>query len=160
MAAVKSLEPQISSLAHKRQTYQPGPVVHEILRPALENLGFIVEAADKRGKTPGLRRAVLHGEGPALEKWFDLDGWHPDRAAGLEIEGGKALESKNALWDLMKFSVITEIEYGVIIVPMNYEPVSQAYTPPYDHIRVDFDLLYANPERFKIPLRGLLLIGY
>jgi hypothetical protein len=78
----------------------------------------------------------------------------------LEIEGSAAYENKNALWDLMKFSVVTEADYGVIIVPIEYHPKKQRHTAPYNHIRGDFDMLYANPERFHIPLKGLLLVGY
>jgi hypothetical protein len=160
VGVVRDLESQIDSRAFIRSKHQTGPVVHEILRPHLELLDYVIEAPKTRGTNPLLRRPVLYGEGPTKEKYFDLDGWNSELQIALEIEGSAALENKNALWDLMKFCVVTDAEYGVIIVPQEYHPVKQRYTAPYLHIRGDFDMLYSNPERFRIPLQGLLLVGY
>lgn len=140
--------------------YQDSNVVLGRLKPVLEPLGFVIEGPGDRGSIPALRRAVLHGEGPALERHYDVDGWHEALGIALEVEGGKAHEGRNAVWDLIKFCLITDVNYGVIIVPLNYQPRERTWTPPYDRIRGDFDAMYANPERFQIPLQGLLLIGY
>lgn len=83
----------IESATHIGPTFQKGPIVHEALKPGLEAEGFIIEGPGDRGKVPQLRRAVLHGEGAALERWYDFDGWNPDRQIALEIEGGKAMKA-------------------------------------------------------------------
>jgi hypothetical protein len=140
--------------------HQRSPVVQAKLKQLLEPLGFVIEDPAARGLVPQLRRAVLHGEGAAMERYYDVDGWHETEGIALEIEGGKAHEGRNAVWDLIKFSLISDVRYGCILVPVHYEPRQRSWSPPYERIRGDFDAMYANPDRFRIPLEGLLLVGY
>jgi hypothetical protein len=158
--AIAHVREEIDSTTHVGSNFQRGPVVHGTLKPGLEQIGFTIEGPGQRGTSPGLRRAVLHGEGAAMERWYDFDGWHPEFQIALEIEGGKAHEGRNAVWDPIKFCLVTDVRYGVVIVPTTYQPTERIWTPPYDKIKGDFDSMYANPQRFHIPLEGLLLIGY
>ena len=161
VSAIASMRAQLDSTQFiGSDRYQNSNVVLARLKPALEPLGFTIEGEGDRGRVSALRRAVLHGEGASLERHYDVDGWHEGLRVALEVEGGKAHEGRNAVWDLIKFSLITDVEFGIIIVPLHYEPRERAWSPPYERIRGDFDAIYANPERFKIPLRGLLLLGY
>lgn len=158
--AVRGERDRIDSTQFVGSTYQQSNDVLAILKDPLERLGFTIEGPGVRGTMSPLRRPVLYREQDEMDKFFDIDGWHEDLKVALEVEASKAYESKNAVWDLIKYCLIQDVEYGVIIVPTRYEPRKTVYTPPFDAIRRDFDSIYANPERLRIPLNGLLLIGY
>ncbi len=128
--------------------------VLSVLKPGLAGIGFDVETPENK-----LVRPVLFGERDTFEKRFDIDGWHDVYNIALEVEAGKAWESKAALYDFIKMTLIVDAQFGVIIIPQNYERGSR-YAAPYANQRALFDAMYANPGRLSFALEGLLLIGY
>jgi hypothetical protein len=125
-----------------------------LLEPGLTSIGFEVEAPGTK-----LERPVLFGERDTYEKRFDIDGWNDVYNIALEVEAGRAWETKAALLDFIKMTLIVDAQFGVIIVPQNYER-GKKWSPPYESLRILFDAIYANPKRLSFALEGLLLVGY
>jgi hypothetical protein len=120
----------------------------------LVECGFTVETPESK-----VDRPVLFGENGATAKRFQLDGWHDADGVALEVEAGKAWEGKAALLDLIKMSLILDCRFGAIIVPQRYER-GKRYADPYNNVKDLFDAIFANPERLRIALEGVLLVGY
>lgn len=81
--------------------------VLEAVRPALVADGWSIES----GKTRAGRIRV---------GWFEVDGWHAERRAILEVEGGRATESNAVYRDILRTMTLDEIWYPVLAVPIAY----------------------------------------
>lgn len=125
------------------------------IRPALEELGFLVE---KRGLK--LPRPVLYGDEGTVAKGFRVDAFRPVDGTALEVEAGSAMYNNRAILDLIKFSLSMDVRRGAILVPQKYVTAKQAWIDPYPEAVKYFDSIFANPERLSIPLEGLLLVGF
>lgn len=126
-----------------------------LLRPALNDLGFEVEGEADRYTLP-----VLFGEDGKVAKSFNVDAFRSSDGIAVEIESGGAFENNRILYDLVKMVLGVIVEFGVLIVPQKYETENRKFRDQYDECRRLFDAIWANPERLKLPLDGLLLVGY
>jgi len=145
-----SLESTISSETSHLESQQ---VLAEV-RPALEGIGFVVEG---EGKLP---RPVLFGDEGQVVKSFNVDGYRETDQIAVEVEAGGAVYNNRISLDLLKMSLAVDVRFGVIAVPTRYATKTRQWTAPYPGAVKLFDALYANPERFSIPVEGLLLLGY
>lgn len=76
------------------------------VRPALEQQGWLVE----RGKRTS-EKVVRDG--------WELDGWHPEHRAMLEVEGGRATES-NAVHRNIVRAIALDAKHLILVVPEEY----------------------------------------
>ena len=124
------------------------------MHDALMQQGFQVEA---EGRLP---RPVLFGDEGSVIKSFNVDAFHPGLGIALELESGGAMYNNRVLLDLMKMCLAVDVRFGVIAVPLDYTTDKKTWQPPFSDALKLFDSIYANPERFAVPLEGLLILGY
>jgi hypothetical protein len=107
-----------------------------------------------------IRLPVLFGQDGKVAKSFNVDAFRPHDSIAVEIEAGGAFENNRILYDLIKMTLGVIVEFGVLIVPQKYQTENRRFRDPYEESRKLFDAIWANPERLKLPLEGLLLVGY
>lgn len=126
-------------------------VLHTVA-PNLMKLGFSVEtgkAAELKINVP-----VLFGINNNIDKCFNADALSKDGRIVIEVEAGRATENNQFLKDLFQACMMFNVEYLVIAVRNEYRT------------HKDFELIYTFLEtlfisnRIKLPLKGILLIGY
>jgi hypothetical protein len=133
--------------------------VLEILRKDLEDVGFSVETSKKMsGK---IRVPVLFGENGRIIKAFDVDGYHEEFKTVLEVEAGRGVTNYQFLKDFFSACIMVDVDYCVIAIRDIYTTGKKERTTSKDFETVKdfFDSMYAS-GRIKIPLHGLLIIGY
>lgn len=139
---------QIISKSNKLNSNQ----VLAIIRGDLSNNGFAVEkskiSADK------IKVPVLFGRNGKLEKYFDADAYNKDTKTVIEVEAGRAFTNNQFLKDLFQACIMQDADYLAIAVRKLY-----LKNPDFDKIVTFMDSLYAS-VRLKLPLKGLLIIGY
>jgi hypothetical protein len=89
-------------------------------------------------------------------KEFEVDRYDPIDRIGLEVEKGRVMLGHQLHLDLLKFHMIEEIEYGVVILPESSREESEE---PFRVACVLLDALYSRPE-LKLDFDGLLIVGY
>ena len=72
----------------------------------------------------------------------------------LEVEAGRGFLNNQFLKDFFEACIMADVDYCVIAVCNIYLKSND-----FEKVKAFFDSMYAS-DRMKIPLRGLLLIGY
>lgn len=114
--------------------------------------GFQVE----KGKQASDKIAVpvLFGKNGKLEKHFDADAYHETEGFVVEVEAGRGVLNNQFLKDLFQACMMHDVKYLAIAVRNNYKRHKD-----FDEVVRFFDTLYTS-NRLKLPLEGVLLIGY
>jgi hypothetical protein len=123
-----------------------------VVRPGLLDLGFQVEGGKKRKQK--IPVPVLFGLNGRIEKSFDADAYHPACGFVLEVEAGRGIVNNQFLKDLFQACMMHDVDYLGIAVRRVYRSMWD-----FDHVMRFFDTLYAS-NRLKLPLSGILVIGY
>ncbi len=139
---------QISSPDHKLSS----DGVLRVLRPYLETAGYRVETGKNRDQK--IKVPVLFGLNNSIDKFFDADAISADGKIVVEIEAGRALDNYQFLKDIFQASLMCGVEYLVIAVRNHYRG-----THTFERIAVFIETLYV-ANRIRLPLHGILLIGY
>ena len=123
-----------------------------IVRPLLEELGYKVE----RGKNNEAKIdvPVLFGKNNNIDKSFYADAVSADGRIVIEIEAGRATESNQFLKDLFEACMMHNVEYLVLVVRNVYRKHKD-----FEIIYTFFETMYIS-NRLKLPLKGIMLIGY
>ena len=126
--------------------------VLEIIRPHLENNGFICET----GKTQEAKISVpvLFGFDNKIDKSFNADAVSEDGKIVIEVEAGRAVDNNQFLKDIFQACMMFEVEYLVIAVRNDYRGGND-----FAKIYAFLETLYIS-NRLHLPLKGILLIGY
>lgn len=96
----------------------------------------------------------MFGQNNAIDKSFNADALSSDKKIVIEVEAGRATENNQFLKDLFQACMMFNVEYLVLAVRNKYRS------------HYDFDIVYTFLEtlyisnRIKLPLKGILLIGY
>ena len=144
----KSAEKKISSDGNELTSNQ----VLAFLRPSLQNLKYSVESGKKRGEKIDV--PVLFGPNNSIDKFFYADALSADRRIVIEIEAGRAVDNNQFLKDLFQACMMFEVEYLILAVRNKYRKQDD-----FESIYTFFETLYIS-NRIKLPLKGILLIGY
>ncbi len=133
--------------------------VLDLLRTDLMNIGFDVEQGKRTDQK--IKRPVFFGENAKPSLQYEVDGWHPQWQAGLEIEAGRAWMGNAVYRDLIQALVMVNLDHLFLAVPNAY----RYKTNDRDTISNDYantvavaDALYGH-SRVKMPF-GLCVIGY
>ena len=89
---------------------------------------------------------------------YDVDGFHAQHEIVLEVEAGRGAANNADYRDLIRASLMVDARYLVLAMMLHYAgggPVIKSY----DRSRDKIDAIYAS-ERLKLPLDGILLVGY
>lgn len=126
--------------------------VLSFLRNGLQEIGFEVETSKKQ--VDKIHIPVLFGRNGNLEKYFEADGLNKQMKTVIEVEAGRGVSNHQFLKDLFQASVMHDIEYLVIAVRNIYRA-----SKDFEKVISFIDTLYAS-NRLKLPLTGILIIGY
>lgn len=126
--------------------------VLNIVKPHLEKIGFTCETG--KSKENKIIVPVLFGYNNVVDKSFNADAISNDGTIVIEIEAGRATENNQFLKDIFQACMMFHVEYLVIAVRNIYRG------------HKDFEIVYTFLEtlyisnRLKLPLKGVLLVGY
>ncbi|MBX3417516.1 MAG: hypothetical protein KF851_07945 [Pirellulaceae bacterium] len=123
-----------------------------VVRPELQSIGFIVEIGKKVSEKISV--PVLFGRNGILEKSFDADAFHVATGFVLEVEAGRGVVNNQFLKDLFQACMMTDVRYLGIAVANQY-----GNNKDFEAVCRFFDTLYAT-DRLKLPLDGVLILGY
>jgi len=153
VAAFKAAAPQIDSTANHGVT---SDAALGVVRPALLRLGFEIEAS--KVKADKISRPVLFGEAGRPLVSYEVDGFHPEHGVVIEVEAGRGAANNADYRDLIRASLMVDAEYLILAMMLEYTS-GKTTTRSYDQTRDRIDAIYAS-ERLKLPLKGIMLIGY
>jgi hypothetical protein len=152
----KQIEPQLEEENVQRTSNE----VLALVRPHLEDIGFAVETG--KGKEEKIDVPVLFGENNEVDKSFFADALSADGKIVIEVEAGRAVRNNQFLKDIFQACMMFEVEYLVIAVLNEYKYNSggrQTVGHDYQEIKTFLEALYVS-NRLRLPLKGILLIGY
>lgn len=152
----KQIEPQLEEENVQRTSNE----VLALVRPHLETIGFAVETG--KGKEEKIDVPVLFGENNEVDKSFFADALSADGKIVIEVEAGRAVRNNQFLKDIFQACMMFEVEYLVIAVLNEYKFNSggrQTIGHDYQEIKTFLETLYVS-NRLRLPLKGILLIGY
>ena len=132
----------------------------ELLRPHLEELKYRVETGKK--KEEKIDVPVLFGENGEIDKSFYADALSDDGRIVIEVEAGRAVFNNQFLKDVFQACMMFNVEYLVIAVLNEYEFKTSGkvlVSRDYQIVRTFLETMYVS-NRIRLPLRGILLIGY
>jgi hypothetical protein len=149
------IESKISSSNHTLDSNS----VLKIARDGLEKLNFSVEKGKK--KKDKIIVPVLFGKNGKLEKSFEADAFNELTKTVVEVEAGRAVINNQFLKDLFQACMMSDVDYLVLAIRKIYIAGSSPVVTYRDFEKVIsfFETLYAS-SRLKLPLKGILVIGY
>ena len=139
---------KIASDSHKLKSDE----VLEAVSKDLENIGYIVEKS-KRNKDK-IQMPVLYGECGVAALNFEVDAYNKDTRIVIEVEAGRAVTNYQFLKDFFEACCMADAEYLCIAVRLLYRNRDD-----YQKVCDFFKAMYVS-DRFTIPLKGILMIGY
>lgn len=101
---------------------------------------------------------MLFGEVGRPVVAYEVDGFHPQHEIVLEVEAGRGAANSADYRDLIRASLMVDARFLVLAMMLHYGPGRSA-VKSYDQARDRIDAIYAS-ERLKLPLEGILLVGY
>jgi hypothetical protein len=149
--AIKCFENNFDLIDSTKFNYSSNDVL-EIVRDDLEVIGFKIEKSKKQDHK--IRVPVLFGLNNKIDKYFDADGISEDLSIVLEVEAGRAYRNNQFLKDIFQACMMPSVEYLILAVRNTY-----AGTDDFESIFAFIETLYVN-GRLKLPLKGIVLIGY
>ena len=130
-----------------------------VLYSDLTALSFRVEAGKKRADK--ILRPVFYGENAEPDLQYEIDAWHEEWRAGLEIEAGRAWLGNAIYRDLVQALVMVEMEHLIVGVPQEYHYNTggrPTVSKDYENARSVAQALYGH-SRIVMPF-SLCVIGY
>ncbi|KKN57210.1 hypothetical protein LCGC14_0564560 [marine sediment metagenome] len=139
---------QIDSLRYKLKSND----VLSIVRQDLEKYWYKVEKS-KKAKDK-IFVPVLFGLRGKLEKYFEADAYNEEQKTVVEIEAGRGVLNNQFLKDLFQACMMAEVLYLVTAIRNLY-----LKNEDFNKVLAFYEALYAS-GRLKLPLKGILIIGY
>lgn len=127
--------------------------VLEIIEPQLLLYEYEVERK-VNGTTKYIEVPVLFGRNNAMEKSFRADAYHENYKTVIEVEAGRGVLNNQFLKDLFQACMMQDVDYLCIAVRNIYKKKQD-----FEEVCKFFDALYSS-DRFKLPLEGIIIIGY
>ena len=140
---------QIESLSH---VGLDSDGVLKIVADSLAEIGFDVERGKKSDEK--IKVPVLFGENGKPQKSFEADAYFPNSGFVVEVEAGRGFTNYHFLKDIFEASMMHGVYYLAIAVRNDYRGNND-----YEKVVKFVDTLYAS-SRMKLPLKGLVIIGY
>ncbi len=150
-SVIRIFESNFDSIRSDRHTLNSNEVLKK-LRDSLSEQEFRVEAGKSRSER--VEVPVLFGRNGKIAKYFDADAYNEKEKAVLEVEAGRGVANYQFLKDLFQACVMKDVEYLIIGVRKTYRGRKD-----FEVVASFLDSLYAN-QRLKLPLRGILILGY
>lgn len=126
--------------------------VLKILSDDLKKVGFNDEQS--KAKDDKIKVPVLFSLNNKIDKFFDADAVSQDGKIVIEVEAGRAFRNNQFLKDIFQACMMPEVEYLVVAVRNHYHN-----SDDFKSIFQFLETLYIS-GRLKLPLKGIVLIGY
>ena len=126
--------------------------VLKILAQDLKILNFKVE--ESKASVDKIKVPVLFSINNKIDKFFDADAVSADGKIVIEVEAGRAYRNNQFLKDIFQACMMPTAEYLVIAVRNHYYN-----SDDFKSIFQFLETLYIS-GRLKLPLKGIVLIGY
>ncbi len=126
--------------------------VLKIIRLSLEKINFKVEAS--KSQIDKIKVPVLFSLNNKIDKSFDADAVNANETIVLEVEAGRAYVNNQFLKDIFQACMMPSVKYLILAVRNDYRG-NDDFTKIFTFI----ETLYIN-GRLKLPLQGIVLIGY
>lgn len=123
-----------------------------VIQEDLTLLGYQVEKSKKAYDK--IKVPVLFGMNGKLERYFEADAFCKENKTVIEVEAGRGVTNYQFLKDLFQACLMHGVDYLVIAIRNHYRNNKN-----FETVRSFFDALYAS-GRLKLPLQGVLVIGY
>lgn len=107
-----------------------------------------------RGLGQKIQVPVLFGLNGQFEKSFEADAYHEAAGFVVEVEAGRGVVNNQFLKDLFQACMMNGVTEFAVALRNDYRG-----TKDFERAARFFDTLYAS-NRLKLPLEGVLLIGY
>ena len=147
----KKIEPILDDGTHRVSND-----VLALLRPHLESCGYDVEKG--KGRDEKIDVPVLFGENNSIDKSFYADAFNKEQSIVIEVEAGRAVRNNQFLKDIFQACMMFDVEYLVVAVLNEYSG-GEVVSKDYHEVKTFLETLYIS-NRLKLPLKGILLIGY
>ena len=147
----KKIEPILDDGTHRVSND-----VLALLRPHIESCGYDVEKG--KGRDEKIDVPVLFGENNAIDKSFYADAFNKEQSIVIEVEAGRAVRNNQFLKDIFQACMMFDVEYLVVAVLNEYFG-GGVVSKDYHEVKTFLETLYIS-NRLKLPLKGILLIGY
>jgi len=151
LSVVSAFESAAVSIDSASNEFPSNHVLQQVA-PHLTALGFRVETSKKAGDK--IRVPVLFGINGKLEKSFEADAYHEAEGFVVEVEAGRGVVNNQFLKDLFQACMMHDVYTLAIAVRNVYRKNND-----FEYVVRFFNTLYAS-NRLKLPLSGLLVIGY
>lgn len=148
VSCFEKVSDEIDSLKHKHNSNK----VLSIVSLGLQGKGFKVESGKK--KVDKISIPVLFGVNGRLEKYFDADAYHEEEGFVVEVEAGRGVINNQFLKDLFQACMMHDVNVLSIAVRNRYGEFKD-----FEIVCRFFETLYVS-NRIKLPLKGILVIGY
>jgi hypothetical protein len=126
--------------------------VLKILTPDFLKLNFQVELS--KASADKIKVPVLFSYNNKIDKSFNADALSADGRIVVEVEAGRGFRNNQFLKDIFQACMMPDVEYLVLAVRNEYSKTDD-FTAIYQYL----ETLYIN-ARLKLPLKGIVLIGY
>ncbi len=140
-----------SSIASESHDLESNEVLFQIAQ-GLKDLGFSVESGKKKHEK--IEVPVLFGPKGVPEKSFNADAYCEEKGFVVEVEAGRAVVNNQFLKDLFQACMMHGVDYLCIAVRKRYVKKND-----FEEVVRYFEALYAS-NRLKLPLKGILVVGY
>ncbi len=141
-------EVKISSKEHSLKSND----VLGIVADDLSHDGYVVEVGKK--DKDKVKIPVLYGENGSPSLNFEVDAYHEKYKIVVEVEAGRAVVNYQFLKDFYEACCMENVTYLCIAVREIYRK-----NQDYQKVCQFFNSMYIS-NRFIIPLKGILIIGY
>jgi hypothetical protein len=126
--------------------------VLECITDDLYNIGYKVESGKKKENI--IRIPVLFGLNGKEIVAYEVDAYNPINKIVIEVEAGQAVINYKFLKDFFQCCMMYDVEYLCIAVRNRYRTSND-----FNRVSDFFESFYIS-NRVKVPLKGLLIIGY
>jgi hypothetical protein len=147
---------RVHAIVDSAHQTMPSNEVLSHVAPLLAELGFRTEVGKKRSEKVYV--PVLYGNNGSVAKAFEADAHHIEEGFVVEVEAGRAVVNNQFLKDLFQACMMDKVDYLGIAVRNSYEAAG-VRNPDFERVVTFFDTLYAS-DRIKLPLKGILILGY
>ena len=148
---VEAFKNAIDKIDSEKHDLNSNSVLFEMSSDLID-YGFAVETSKKQ--TDKIHVPVLFGLNGKLEKYFDADALNISEGFVLEVEAGRGVLNNQFLKDLFQACMMRDVKYLGIAVRNQYKGSND-----FEKVVKFMDTLYSS-NRLKLPLHGVLIVGY
>ena len=126
------------------------------VRPRLDDLGYAVETS--KAKADKIWRPVLFGDQGHARVAYEVDAFNAEHGVVVEIEAGRGAANNADYRDIVRTSLMVDARSLTLAMMLTYSG-GGVTVRSYEQTRDRLDAIYAS-NRLRLPLEGVLLIGY